>query len=69
MIFDGAFAAAGDDDNVFDPGGDRFFDGILNERFVDQGKHFLGGGFGRGKKASAEAGRGKNGFANFECVA
>ena len=64
MIFDRPFATPRHDDDVFDSRGDRFFDGVLNERFVHQGKHFFGGGFSRGEKASAEAGRGDNGFSN-----
>ena len=65
MVFDGALATARDDDDVFDAGGDRLFHGILNERLVHQGKHFLGRRLGRWKKSRPEAGGGKNGFANF----
>ena len=43
VIFDRAFAPAGDDDNVFDSGRDRFFHGILNQRLVDQAATFLSG--------------------------
>ncbi len=42
MIFNRALPAAGDDDNVFDPGRDRFFHDILNQRFVDQRQHLFG---------------------------
>src|SRR6478735_4993212 len=64
MVFDGALASAGDDDNVFDAGGDRLFHRILNERLVHQGKHFLGRRLSRWKKPRPEARGGKNGFTN-----
>src|ERR1039457_4792302 len=37
MIFDGALAAAGDDNDVLNSGMQRLLDAILNERFIDQG--------------------------------
>ena len=64
MIFDGAFSAAGDDDNVFDARGDRFFDRILNERLVDQRQHLFGRGFGGGKEPGPKAGSGNDRFSD-----
>jgi hypothetical protein len=65
VIFDGIFALAGNDNDVFDAGGDTLFGDILNLRFVDDDKHFFGLGFGGGKEARAKTGRGENCFANF----
>ena len=64
MILDGILAAAGDDDDVFDAGSGALLDRILNQRLVDNGQHFLGLRFRGGEKASAQAGGGKDGFAN-----
>ena len=66
MVLDRAFAPPGDDDNVFDSGGDRFFHGILNQWFVDERQHFFGRCFRRGKEASAKACGGDHGFANVD---
>ena len=66
MVLDRAFAPPGDDDNVFDSGGDRFFHGILNQWLVDERQHLFGRGFRRGKEASAKACGGNHGFAHFE---
>src|SRR5687768_6625066 len=65
MVFDGALPAAGDDDDVFNAGGNGLFHRILNQRLVDQRKHFFGRRFGRGEKSRAEPGSWKNGFAYF----
>ena len=62
VVFDRAFASACDDDDVFDAGGDRFFDDVLNQRFVDQRQHLFGGCFGGRKKACTQSGSGNNSF-------
>ena len=64
VIFDGVLAAAGDEDDVVDARGDRFLDAVLNDRLVDERKHFLGLGFGRRQETGSEAGGGEDGFAN-----
>lgn len=64
MVFNGILAAAGDDDNVLDTGGGAFLDGVLNERLVDNWKHFLGLSLGGRKKASAESCCREDCFAN-----
>ena len=66
MVFDRAFPASCDDDNVFDAGGDRFFHCILNERFIDQRQHFFRRRFRRGKEARTQACGGNHGFADFD---
>ena len=63
MVFDGAFAAPRDEDHVADAGAVGFFHGVLDERLVHDGEHFLGAGFGGGQKACAEAGDGEDGGA------
>ena len=50
VVLDRAFAPPGDDDNVFDSGGDRFFYRVLNQRFIDERQHFFGRCFRRGRK-------------------
>ena len=64
VIFDRVLAAAGDEDDVVDARCDRFFDAILDDRLVDERKHFLGLGFGRRQKAGSEAGGREDSFAN-----
>ena len=64
MIFDGVFALAGDDDDVFDAGGHALFGDVLNLGLVDDGEHFFGLRFGGGEEASAEAGSGKDSFSD-----
>ena len=64
VIFDGLFAAAGDDDDLVAAGGERFFHAVLDDRFIHQRQHFFGLGFGGGQEARAQSGGGKDGFAN-----
>ena len=63
VVFHGGFAAAGDDDDVFDAGGDGLFNSVLDDRLVDEGKHLFGNDFGGGQKPRAESAGGKNHFA------
>jgi hypothetical protein len=42
MVFDGALAAAGDKDHVADAGLVGLFHGVLDQRLVHHGQHFLG---------------------------
>src|SRR5712692_3613801 len=65
VIFDGALAAAGDDNHRLDPCCDAFLDDVLNQRSVDHRQHLLRRRFGRGQKARAQTGGGKDCFANF----
>ena len=62
MVFDGALVAAGDEDHFGDAGRDRFFDGVLDQRLVDDRQHLLRLRLGGGKEAAAQAGDGKDGF-------
>ena len=61
MVFNGALAAAGDEDHMADAGGVGLFHRILNQRLVDHRQHFLGLGFGGRQKPCAQAGDGENG--------
>ena len=65
MVFDGVFAFAGDDDDVFDAGGYALFNDVLNLRLVHDGKHFFRLSFGGRKKTSAESRGREHGLANF----
>ncbi len=65
VIFDGALAAAGDDDDVLDAGELGFLHAVLDQGLVDERQHLLGHGFGRRKKTSPEPGCGENRFTNF----
>ena len=64
VVLDGVLAAAGDDDDVVDAGGDGFLDAVLNDRLVDEDQHLLRLRLGGGQEAGAESGGGKDGFAN-----
>ena len=64
VVFDRGFVMPRYKDEMFDTGRLRLFDRVLNQRFVDDGQHFLRHGFGGGQKTGAEPGDGKNGFAN-----
>lgn len=62
MVFDGPLVATGNENQVGDAGGHGFFDGVLDQRLVDDGQHFLGHRLGGGQEARAHAGDGENGF-------
>ena len=64
MVFQRAFAAAGDENELLDAGRARFVDRVLDQRAVDQRQHFLRHRLGRRQKARAETGDGKYGFAD-----
>src|SRR6185437_13552697 len=42
MIFDDGFITAGDEDEMLDPSFLRLIDGVLDERTINDGQHFLG---------------------------
>ena len=63
MVGDHALVAAGDEDEVLDPRLARLVDHILQRRPVDDGQHLLRHGLGGGEEAGAEAGHGKDRFA------
>lgn len=64
MIFDGAFGAPGNENHLADARRVGFFHGVLDQRLVHDGKHFLGTGLGRRKKARTQTRNGKNSFSN-----
>lgn len=41
VIFNGPFSVTGDDQNFFDAALQGFFDDILDDRFINDGNHFL----------------------------
>ena len=63
VVFHRALAAAGDDDDVLNSGGDRLFHAVLNDGLVDQRQHLLGDDLGGRQKTRAEPARGKYCFA------
>jgi hypothetical protein len=65
VVFHGAFAAAGHNDDVLDAGGKCFFHPVLQDGLVDQGKHLLGNDFCGRQKARAQAAGGKDCFTYF----
>ena len=67
VVFDRRFAASGDDDDLIAAGSNRFLNAVLNDGFVHQRQHFLGLRLGGRQEPGAQAGSGKNGFANFFC--
>ncbi len=62
MILDDALVAAGDEDEMLDPGLARLIDGKLDDRPVDDGQHLLGHGLGGRQEPGAKTGHGKDGF-------
>ena len=67
MVLDDALVAAGDEDEMLDPGGARLVHHVLDDRPVDDRQHLLGHGLGRRQEARAETGNGKNGLADGTC--
>jgi hypothetical protein len=65
VILDGAFAAAGDNNDVLDAGGHAFFRHVLNLRLIDNGEHFFGLRFGGRQKPRAQSGGRQNCFSDF----
>ncbi len=65
VVFDGLFAAAGDDQDLVATGGHGLFHAVLDDGLIHQREHFFGLGFGCGQEARAEAGCGEYGFADF----
>ena len=64
MVLDHALVAPGDENEMLDAGLARLVDHVLDQRPVDHRQHLLRHRLGGGQKAGAEAGDGKNGFAN-----
>ncbi len=64
VIFDGTFAAAGDDNDVLDAGGHALFRDVLDLRLINDGQHFLGLRFGGGEESSAQTGGRQNCFSD-----
>ena len=62
MILERRFAAPGDEDDLLDPGLDRFFHRILDQRLIDDGQHLLRHCLGRRQESRPEASNGKNGL-------
>ena len=55
VVFDGALAPPGDDEDVGEARGDRLFDDVLDRRLVDDRQHLLGLALRRGQEARAHA--------------
>ena len=64
VVLDDALVAAGDEDEVLDPGLARLVDDMLDQGPVDHRQHLLRHGLGRRQEAGAEPGHGKDGFAD-----
>ena len=64
VVFDTAFVTAGDEHHFGTAGFNRFFNCILNQRFVHDRQHFFWAGFGRRQETGAHTGNGKDAFFN-----
>ncbi len=64
MILEGRLATAGDEDEMFDAGGGRFLDRVLDQRLIDHRQHFLGHRLGGGQEPGAETSDRKHAFAD-----
>src|SRR6185369_3839964 len=65
VVFDGALAAPGDDNDVLDAGVLRFLDAVLDQGLIDERQHLLRHRLGCRKESCSEPGRGENRFTNF----
>ena len=65
VIFDHTFAAIGNDQNIRDACGYRFFNDILDRGFVYDRKHFFGHCFCCGKNSGSQSRGGNNCFCDF----
>ena len=66
VVFNRAFPPARDDQDVFNTRVDEFLNDVLNRRFVNNGHHLFGQGFGGGQHATAVPGCGNDCFPNFQ---
>ncbi len=64
VILDHRLVAAGDEDEMLDAGLARLVDHVLDQRAVDHRQHFLGHRLGGREEPRAEAGDGKDRFAD-----
>jgi hypothetical protein len=64
MVLDGAATGADHDDDLLDAGGDCLFDGVLDDRPINQRYDFLGDRFGGRQEASSEAGSRQDGLSD-----
>ena len=64
MVFDHALVAAGDEDEMLDPGLFRFLDDMLENGAVDDRQHFLRHRLGGGQETGAETGDRKDSLAD-----
>ncbi len=64
VVLDRPLLAAGDDDDLLDAGGDRLFDGVLDDRLVDERQHLLRLSLRRRQEPGAPSGGRKDGFAD-----
>lgn len=62
MVFDGALGAARDEDHFGDAGRRCFLNRVLDQRLVDDGKHFFGHGLGGWQKTGTQTVDGKYDF-------
>ena len=64
VIVDDAFSLCGHEHDVVDTGRQGLFDAVLDDRLVDERQHLFRLRLGSGQEAGAEAGGGKDGFAD-----
>ncbi len=64
VVLDRALVGRGHDDDLLDPGRDRLFDRVLDDRFVDQRQHLFRLRLRGGQEASAPTCGREDGFSN-----
>ena len=64
MVLDNTLVATGDEDEMFDAGGPRLVDHVLDDGAIDDGQHLFRHRFRGGQEAGTEASHGKDGFAD-----
>ena len=68
VVLDPPATGACHEDDFVDPRGHRFFDEVLNDRFVDDRQEFLGDGLRGGKKPGSVTGDGDYGLSDSLCA-
>src|SRR5215213_9005442 len=63
MVLDNVLVASGDENEMFDTGLPRLVHDVLNDRAIDDRKHFLGHGLGGRQEASPQPSNGESGLA------
>jgi hypothetical protein len=68
VVFQRTLAPTGDDGHVLQAGVPCFFNGVFDQRLVDDRQHFFRHGFGRRQETRAVTGSGEQTFTNHKSI-